>query len=247
MTRYRQFCALARAAELVGERWTLLIVRELLLGPRRFADLQRGLSGVSPALLSQRLGYMEESDLVQRSVLPPPAAVAIYELTPHGEALRPAVHELIRWGGRFLLPAQRSEDFEPEWMRLALEACARKGPTPHCSVRLRVTRGQKYADMLVTSGPNGVRLSGDVGPAADVTLTAPFETVFKLASGAISVEQAAADGGAEITGSVAALAYFPSFFDMFEPRSHSRTAPRTRGGPRRGHPRKRRAKANQRT
>src|SRR6266852_4653604 len=101
-TRYDQFCALARAAEILGERWTLLIVRELLLGPRRFSDLRERLDGVSPSVLTERLGRIEKIGLVRRSVLPPPAASTVYELTEHGDALRPAVHELIRWGGRFL-------------------------------------------------------------------------------------------------------------------------------------------------
>src|SRR5437667_4604979 len=107
--RYRQFCALARAAELLAERWTLLIIRELLLGPKRFTDLREGLEHVSTSVLAQRLAAMESSGLVHRVDLGPPVASPTYALTDDGAALRPAVHELIRWGGRFLLPPRRGE------------------------------------------------------------------------------------------------------------------------------------------
>lgn len=85
-----QFCALARAAELLSERWTLLIVRELLLGPRRFRDLTDGLGGVSTSVLAGRLAALARGGLIRRATLGPPAGVAVYELTDHGAALRPA-------------------------------------------------------------------------------------------------------------------------------------------------------------
>ncbi len=110
-TRYRQFCALARAAEVIGERWTLLVVRELLLGPKRFSDLRDRLDGISPSVLTERLGRAEVLGLVRQSILPPPAASTVYELTEDGRALEPAILELIRWGGRYLLPARKGDRF----------------------------------------------------------------------------------------------------------------------------------------
>src|SRR5262244_1096312 len=98
---YPQFCALARAAEIIGERWTLLIIRELLLGPMRFSDLAARLDGVSPALLTARLGTLIENGVVQRATLAAPFNAQVYELTETGRAMRPAIRELIRWGGRF--------------------------------------------------------------------------------------------------------------------------------------------------
>ena len=167
--RYAQFCALARAAELVGERWTLLIVRELLLGPRRFVDLRARLRGVSPSVLTERLARAETAGLVRRRALPPPAAAATYELTDHGEALRPVVHELIRWGGRFLLPMRRGERVEPEWMRLALAACARRGPTPARAFRVRVVaRGAPEAVLRVAGGARGTVVGPRAACAEDV-------------------------------------------------------------------------------
>ena len=96
--RYAQFCALARAAEIVGERWTLLIVRDLTLGPLRFSDLRRRLKGVSPSVLSERLTQLERRGLIERRVLGPPAASTVYELSEMGRALQPAMIELTKWG-----------------------------------------------------------------------------------------------------------------------------------------------------
>src|SRR5579863_334739 len=101
-TRYNQFCALARAAEIIGERWTLLIIRELLLTSMRFGDLRERLGDVSPALLTDRLNALIEAGVVRRAALPAPFNAQVYELTEAGRAIQPAIRELIRWGGRFL-------------------------------------------------------------------------------------------------------------------------------------------------
>ncbi len=97
---YDDSCAAAHALDLVGERWTLLGVRELLLGPKRFTDLRAGLPHVSPNVLSQRLRELESAGVVRRRKLPPPAASRIYELTEWGEGLEPVVISLGRWGTR---------------------------------------------------------------------------------------------------------------------------------------------------
>ena len=217
--RYPQFCALARAAEILGERWTLLIVRELLLGPRRFSDLRERLAGVSPSVLTERLGRIEKIGLVRRSVLPPPAASTVYELTEHGDALRPAVHELIRWGGRFLGPARRSDRVEPEWMRLALDALARQGPAPARAFLLRVREGTKEALVHVAGGPRGTIVSAGSG-STDATLVLDVTTLLALVSGRLPIPQALASGAIEVSGDHGAVAEFP---DLFE--SLSATAP----------------------
>src|SRR5450631_891320 len=95
---YGQFCPVARALDLLGERWTLLIVRELLTGPQRYSDLRDGLPGMWSNLLAQRLRDLDAAGLVQRRELPPPAARLVYELTERGRALAPVVYELARWG-----------------------------------------------------------------------------------------------------------------------------------------------------
>src|SRR5260370_14430658 len=102
--RYAHFCALARAAEIIGERWTQHIIRELLLGPKRFSDLSKRLSGASPSLLTVRLNALMESGVVRRTTLPAPFNAQVYELTETGYAIRSAIRELIRLRGRFLFP-----------------------------------------------------------------------------------------------------------------------------------------------
>src|SRR5215204_3124951 len=101
---YGDRCGIARALDHVGERWALLIVRDLLLGPKRFTDLRAGLPHVSPDVLSQRLRELEESGIVRRAKLPPPASTRVYELTERGRALEPIVLELGRWGSAAPFP-----------------------------------------------------------------------------------------------------------------------------------------------
>src|ERR671929_273611 len=102
---YNQYCGLAYALDRVGERWTLLIIRELAAGPRRFSDLLSGLPGISTNLLSERLKELEQQGLLRRRKLPPPAASSVYELTAVGQALEPALLELGRWGSQFIPPS----------------------------------------------------------------------------------------------------------------------------------------------
>src|SRR6185437_13510559 len=97
---YDDPCGLARALDLVGERWALLVVRELLLGPKRFADLRRGLPGLSQNVLAQRLRELEEGGVVTRRRLEPPASTWAYDLTERGRALEPALVALSTWGSR---------------------------------------------------------------------------------------------------------------------------------------------------
>src|SRR5260221_9454698 len=154
-TRYNQFCALARAAEIVGERWTLLIIRELLLAPMRFGDLRERLDDISPALLTDRLNALTEAGVVQRAALPAPFNAQVYELTETGRAIQPAIRELIRWGGRFLFPMRKGETFEPDWVLLALEAIARRTAVPQCRIGLRISHPSGTAGVIIPRGPQG--------------------------------------------------------------------------------------------
>lgn len=101
---YGDACGIARALDLVGERWALMIVRELLLGPKRFTDIRTGLPHLSPDVLAQRLRELEDAGLLHRRKLPPPYALHVYELTQRGRALEPVLIELGRWGGAFAPP-----------------------------------------------------------------------------------------------------------------------------------------------
>jgi DNA-binding HxlR family transcriptional regulator len=102
---YNQYCGLAYALDKVGERWTILIIRELVAGPRRYKDLIAGLPGISTNLLATRLKSLEEDGLLHRRVLPPPAGSTVYELTPLGLGLEDALIELGKWGSRFVPPS----------------------------------------------------------------------------------------------------------------------------------------------
>jgi len=103
--RYGDPCGIARALDVVGDRWALLVVRELIFGPKRFVQLRRGLPGVSPNVLSQRLRDLEDAGVVRRDALGPPAGVAVYELTARGRALEPVLLELAGWGSQQPLTA----------------------------------------------------------------------------------------------------------------------------------------------
>jgi DNA-binding HxlR family transcriptional regulator len=98
--RYGDPCGIARALDVVGDRWALLVVRELIFGPKRFVQLRHGLPGVSPNVLSQRLRGLEDAGVVRRDMLGPPASVAVYELTARGRALEPVLLELAGWGSQ---------------------------------------------------------------------------------------------------------------------------------------------------
>jgi DNA-binding HxlR family transcriptional regulator len=216
-TRYPQFCALARAAEIVGERWTLLIVRELLLGPKRFSDLVERLGGVSPTVLIGRLNALIESGVVRRATLPAPFNAQTYELTPVGLALKPAIRELIRWGGHFLFPPRPDDAFEPDSVLLGLDAIARQTPTPARTIVLRVTHGDKSASFLVKGGPHGTTLDRGDGPA-NATIETRFDTLLRILSTQLPLERAVSQKLARFEGSTAAARSLPRMFDLSDRR-----------------------------
>ena len=120
MRTYGDACGIARALDVVGDRWALLVVRDLLLGPKRFTDLRAGLPNVSPDVLSQRLRELEAGGLLARRRLPPPAAAQVYELTARGRALEPVLLELGRWGTSVPFPDGEIA-FGPDSAMLALK------------------------------------------------------------------------------------------------------------------------------
>jgi DNA-binding HxlR family transcriptional regulator len=120
MKRYHQYCPIACSLELVGERWTLLVVRELFYGPKRYTDLATELPGIGTNVLADRLKELESAGLVVKHKLPPPAASTVYELTPMGRQLRPVLHEMARFGARLMGPPP-PDALEPGWLLEALD------------------------------------------------------------------------------------------------------------------------------
>lgn len=116
---YADSCGIARALDLIGDRWSLLVVRELLLGPKRYTDLQKSLRRIAPDVLSQRLRDLEAGGLAERAELPGPGRAKVYRLTDHGRELRPVLLELGRFGSRLPLPDQ-PEELTPDAFALAL-------------------------------------------------------------------------------------------------------------------------------
>ena len=124
---YKQICGVARALDLLGERWTLLIVRELMLGPKRFGAIKDALPGISANLLSARLTALAEAGIVERVELPAPASVEAYALTPRGEALRPSMESLALWGFQLLDPENelaQGWQARASWLTATLAAAA---------------------------------------------------------------------------------------------------------------------------
>jgi DNA-binding HxlR family transcriptional regulator len=117
---YGDSCGIARGLDLAGERWALLVVRELLLGPKRFTDLRGGLPNLSPDVLAQRLRELEQAGIVRRRKLAPPASARVYELTEWGAELEPVLLAIGRWGSRVALPAAPAE-LSPDAIAIALK------------------------------------------------------------------------------------------------------------------------------
>ena len=121
---YQQYCPLARAMDAVGDRWTMLILRELFFAPKRFTDIEARLDGIAPNLLSRRLKELEAREMVRRRRLDPPATATVYEITPRARGLQTAMLELSKWGIQFLGPYDGEDNFSIEWLVPILEEMA---------------------------------------------------------------------------------------------------------------------------
>ena len=207
---YDQFCAVAKALDVVGERWTLLLVRELMLGPRRFTDLFDGLPGIGTNLLSDRLKDLEQRGVIARRVLPPPAASTVYELTDVGRGLEPVVLSLGRWGSRLLGPPKPEDVMRPGWFLISLRATFKPD---------RVTKPRETFELRIDGTPYQVRverkeLTVAQGAAADpdVTLTMDTPTLKSLVKGALTPAAALRSGAARVQGDRTGLQRFVDIF-----------------------------------
>ena len=157
MRSYDDPCGLARALDLVGERWAMLVVRELMLGPKRFSDLRRGLPALSQNVLAQRLRELEEAGVLTRRRLEPPASTWAYELTERGRGLEPALLALSAWGSRTpMSPGAAAAELSADALMLALRTTAvPSGEPARVELRLDDDRFGVVVDerVSVTRGP----------------------------------------------------------------------------------------------
>lgn len=195
---YDQFCATARALDAVGDRWTLLIVRELLAGPRRYTDLHADLPGVSTDVLASRLRDMEQNGLATRRRLPPPAAASVYELTERGHGLMPVLAALAEWGAPALAERRPTDAVRAHWFALPLLR-ALDGPAYAGVVEVHLDEGEFHVRAGGTE--DGAAVYGD-GPAdrADARIALDVEVCLELAQGGLTLAEAVEDGRVEVSG-----------------------------------------------
>jgi len=211
--RYDQYCPVCHALELVGERWSLLIVRELLKGPKRYTDLLEGMPGVGTNILAARLRELEGGGIVAKRKLPPPAASTVYELTEYGRELEEPLYALARWGARSLPPPAKNEDFYPDWGLNAFATLL----DPHAARGLTATYVVRVADDIYTVRLEDSTVHVEVGAAddADLDFATDRETFFGLASGELDPRFALEGGHATIaSGKPADLERFFSIFNF---------------------------------
>jgi DNA-binding HxlR family transcriptional regulator len=179
--RFDQYCPVAHALCLVGERWALLVVRELLHSPKRYTDLAAGLPGIGTNILAARLRDLEKAGVVQKRKLPPPAASTVYELTEYGAELEEVVHALARWGARSLGPPGPNDELYPEWGVNAFPALF----DATAATGLTATHVLRIGDDVFTVRLEDGCMHAEVGPTegADLDVAMDMDTFFALASG----------------------------------------------------------------
>jgi DNA-binding HxlR family transcriptional regulator len=203
---YDQFCATARALDSVGDRWTLLIVRELLGGPRRYTDLHADLPGVSTDVLASRLKDMEQTGLVLRRKLPPPSAASVYELTARGHGLRAVLASLAEWGAPALAERRPTDAVRAHWFALPLLGVL-TGLAQEGVLEVRLDEGEFH---LHVGGGAGAVLPGaetygpvyGYGPAdrPDARIVLDAGVCLELAQGGVTLAEAVKDGRVEVFG-----------------------------------------------
>ena len=218
--RFDQYCPVANALSIVGERWALLVVRELLRGPRRYTDLAAGLPGIGTNVLATRLRELEAGGVVHRRKLPPPAASTVYELTEYGAGLEEVIHAIARWGARSLGLPRHDDDLDPDWGLNAFRALY----YPERARGLTETYVVRIDDDVFT-----VRLADGIPSVAigasddaDLDVATDMPTFFALASGDLPPLEALEQGRVRIEGDPAALV---RFFGVFSYAPRLVTAP----------------------
>jgi DNA-binding HxlR family transcriptional regulator len=193
MRSYDEYCSIAKSLDVVGDRWTLLIVRELALrGACRYTDLRMGLPGIASNLLAERLRDLEAAGVVAREEAPPPVATTLFRLTPRGEELRPVLDELMRWGLPLMVEQSPGEAIRSHWLAGALELMLidrqPKGPP----VALELQTGDQPIGIATGDGAIDVTLGPVESP--DATLAGPPKSVLGLLLGLLELAAAEALG-----------------------------------------------------
>ena len=194
----------------MGERWTLLVIRELLLGPQRFSDLESSLAGIGPNTLAARLRQMESDGLIEKRRLPPPAATTVYALTDQGAALEPTIIELGRWGRRRLPATIGHEVFRPGWLLIALKVSFDPAHARDIDCVYELTVSDEPFTIRIHGGSIDVSRGAAVDP--DVTIGTDQDTLVALANGTLSPSAAIKQGKLRVAGDKAATrAWFRAF------------------------------------
>ncbi|MEV6390588.1 winged helix-turn-helix transcriptional regulator [Nocardia xishanensis] len=218
---YNQYCATARTLDIVGERWTLLLIRELLTGPKRFGDLQASLRGLGTGLLAARLKHLEAEGLARKITLPPPARTPAYALTEAGEELAPAILALARWGLKWAMGQPReSETFHPGWAVLGLRACF----DPGAAADLRAVYEFRIDEEVFHARIHDGTIETLHGPAQhpDATITIGAASFLRLTGHDLTLAEAMESGEASVAGDSEALRRLRSLFRL--PPPHIRNA-----------------------
>jgi DNA-binding HxlR family transcriptional regulator len=193
MRSYGQYCSIARALDVVGDRWTLLIVRELLLrGPCRFTDLKNGLPGIATNLLSARLKELEDAGLIGREDAPPPVATVLYSLTEDGLALEPVLQALGLWGLRYMAEEQADDAFQARWLAYAPTwFTADADPSAPPAVIQLIAAGE---EAVIEVGGGQVRAWAGRAAESDLVLDGPPHAILGLLAGRIDIDLATGSG-----------------------------------------------------
>jgi DNA-binding HxlR family transcriptional regulator len=197
---YQQYCPVARALELVGERWTLLVARELLLGPRRFTDLMAGLPGVSATVLASRLKDLEQAGLVSKGTLPPPAASAVYELTDEALGLARVLAAMAEWGMAMLARPRKGDEVRGEWIVLGIAVTSPVPDVDDAVFELHVDGEVLHVE--ARDGRLQPRQGAATGPAA--VITARATALADLALGRVDLDAALSEKRVTLAGDHAA-------------------------------------------
>jgi DNA-binding HxlR family transcriptional regulator len=203
MRSYGQYCGIAKALDVIGDRWTILIIRELLIrGACRYTDLKNGLPGIATNLLSDRIRELETAGLIRREDAPPPVAATVFQLTGAGEELYPVVDAIGRWGIRYMIEPAEGDEFRGHWFTFpVLYFLHDRDPGgPPASIELRTASSPAVIE--ISGGQVRTRLGTAATP--DLVLQGEPQLILALFSGALTPAQVA-DLGLEISGDTSVL------------------------------------------